>query len=79
MLSVQNRNKLIKVSQSAAKIIGFSVPLLSELTDRAVLRKAVTMAGDTVHPLNNCFELLPSGRRYRCVKCKSVGYVFRKA
>ena len=74
MLSVQNRNKLLKVSQAAAKIINHPVPLLSDLTDRAVLRKAHAIVTDRTHPLNSCFQLLPSGRRYRCFKCKSVRF-----
>ena len=72
MLSVVNRNKLLKVSQQAAKIIGRSVPQLSELTEGAVVRKALSVAADTNHPLNYCFELLPSGRRYRCAKCNTA-------
>lgn len=74
MLSVSNRNKLLKVAHVASKIIGLPTPSLSDLNGRATLRKARAIAADTDHPLHSYFELLPSGRRYRCIKCSKTRY-----
>ena len=43
-----------------------TVPFLSEITDRAVLRKARSISADSPHPLElyNEFRLLPSARRF---------------
>ena len=73
-LSVINRNKLLKICSIASKIIGKPIPSLSELTDKAILRKAKVITSDISHPLNIYFRLLPSGRRYRCLKCHKVRF-----
>ena len=74
LLSVVNRNKLLKVSNTAAKIIGLPTPSLSQLCEAATLRKARALAADTDHPLNEHFCVLPSGRRYRCIKCRKARF-----
>jgi hypothetical protein len=63
-LSVTEKNKLIKVAKSASKIISLPVPSISEINDKALLRKARAASGDPSHPLFEEFELLPSGRRW---------------
>ena len=74
LLSVTNRNKLIKISNTASKIIGLPTPALTDLNERATVRKARVVAADSNHPLHEYFEILPSGRRYRCLKCKKARY-----
>ena len=74
LLSVANRNKLLKVSNTAAKIIGLPTPSLSQLCEVATLRKARALADETDHPLSEYFCLLPSGRRYRCMKCSKARF-----
>jgi hypothetical protein len=73
-LSVTERNKLIKISSTASKIIGLPVPPITEITDKALLRKAHAVSADSSHPLHAEFELLPSGRRYRSTKCKKAKF-----
>ena len=44
---------------------------LSGLQTQAVERKTNSILLDPSHPLHGCFELLPSGRRYRVPLAKS--------
>ena len=73
-LCVTEKNKLVQISKTASKIIGRPVPSLSEITDKALLRKAHSVSADSSHPLHSEFELLPSGRRYRSIRCKKAKY-----
>ncbi len=60
-LNVKSKNKLFKIVK-IGKIIGKPHKQLCNIFDRAVSRKAKKISGDTSHPLNSEFELLPSGR-----------------
>ena len=73
-LSVKNRNRLLKISHVSAKIIGLPTPMLSEIIDHAILKKARAVATGSDHPLSTFFHVLPSRRRYRCIKCKTSRY-----
>ena len=73
-LSVKNRNSLLKITHVSAKITGLPTPMLSEIIDHAILRKACAVATESDHPLSTFFHVLPSRRRYRCIKCKTSRY-----
>ena len=73
-LSVKNRNRLLKMSHVSAKIIGLPTPMLSEIIDHAILKKARAVATESDHPLSTFFHVLPSQRRYRCIRCKTSRY-----
>ena len=73
-LSVKNRNRLLKISHVSAKIIGLPTPMPSEIIDHAILKKARAVATESDHPLSTFFHVLPSRRRYRCIKCKTSRY-----
>ena len=40
----------------------------------AILKKARAVATESDHPLSTFFHVLPSRRRYRCIKCKTSRY-----
>ena len=67
---MKNRNRLLKISHVSAKMIG----LHSEIIDHAILKKARAVATESDHPLSTFFHVLPSQRRYRCIKCKTSRY-----
>ena len=73
-IAVTARNRLLKIANTASKIIGLPVPSVTEITNRAVLRKAVAVSTDPSHPLYDEFEVMPSGRRYRTAKCSKVKF-----
>ena len=66
---VSRKNKFLKIANTTSKITGLPVPSLAEITDRAVLREARSVSADPSHPLYDEFELLPSARRFRAMKC----------
>ncbi|KAK2183967.1 hypothetical protein NP493_288g00020 [Ridgeia piscesae] len=53
---------------------GLPTPKLSEIIDHAILKKARAVATESDHPLSKFFHVLPSQRRYRCIKCKTCRY-----
>lgn len=67
ILTVTSKNKLIKISNLASKIIHLPTPSLTDANDKAITRLAHTIANSPDHPLNQFFTFLPSGRRYRTV------------
>ena len=73
-LSIGNRTRLLKISHTAAKIIGLPTPMLSQMIDHAILKKARAVTAESDHPLFTNFHVLPSQRRYRCIKCKTAHY-----
>ena len=73
-LSVKNRNRLLKISHVSAKIIGLPTPKLTEIINHAILKKARAVATESDHPLSTFFLVLPSQRRYHCIKCKTCRY-----
>ncbi|ROL46907.1 hypothetical protein DPX16_20559 [Anabarilius grahami] len=74
MLSITNRNKLIKVTRTASKMISLPTTDLSLLNSKAVTRMARTVSRDSDHPLHIYFSLLPSGRRYRTLRWRRARF-----
>ena len=68
-VSVTEKNKLLKITNTASKMIGLPVPSMSDITDREVLREAHSVSADSSHPLCDEFTLLPSGCHFRTMKC----------
>ena len=73
-ISVSEKNKILKISQTAEKISGRKNPNLTTIVDRATVRKAHAIAKNQEHPLFSEFVLLPSGKRYRSLKCKKAKF-----
>ena len=69
-LTVKNKTKLSKVVKLGSKITGCKQTQLSHHYERAVKRLSNKILDDCSHPLHHCFQLLPSGQRYRvpCAK-----------
>ncbi len=65
MLPCTNRNKLYRITKTSSKIIDLSTPNLSVVINTAIINRANTIISNPSHPLNSCFTLLHSGRRYK--------------
>ena len=72
MLSVTNYAKLTCIIYTAAKIIGLLSSNLSELNCKAITLIAITTAQDITHPLDCHSTVMPSGCRYRSLRCRRV-------
>lgn len=71
-LSVQLKSRLGRLVHTAFKIIGGEERLSpQEMFDASILNHAKKIVGDNTHILNAHFKLLPSGKRYRVLMCRS--------
>ena len=70
-LGVKNKNSLRRIVGISSKIIGERQRDLSSFCDHQILRKTNTILADPSHALYSEFELLPSGRHFRCPPCKT--------
>ncbi len=75
-LSLRNKNRLQTLVRTCSKIIGVPLRCLAEFYKQQMLRKTRSITGDDSHPLKVFFEVLPSGRRFRSIKCSSNRYKF---
>ena len=73
-LSVKNRARLARVVNRASKIIGVAQKQLHDLSHLSVCRKSLSILHDKTHPLNFCFQHLPSGRRLKMPLAKKNVY-----
>ena len=69
--SQQEKTDLERVVKTASKIVGCDLPSLETLYHQRVLRRAKSIISDVSHPASHLFQLLPSGRRYRHIKCRT--------
>ena len=70
-LGVKNKTNLQKIIRICSKITGEPQRAISQFCDQQTLRKAHMIVADKNHALNELFELLPSGKRYRTPMCKT--------
>ena len=67
-------NQIESVVKNASKLIGSNMPSIRSLYLSRSLRKYNCIVQDACHPANPLFELLPSNKRYRCIKTKMTGF-----
>ncbi len=70
--SAADRKTLQRTVNTAAKIIGAPLPSILDIFLARCSSKASSIVKDPTHPSHNLFQLLPSGRRYRSIKARSV-------
>ena len=69
---MKSNNVLNKVVNECGKVVGERQEHLSQLYERRVVQKTRVIVGDNSHVLAKCYELLPSGRRFRVPKSNTV-------
>uniref|UniRef100_A0A8C8DGK4 Reverse transcriptase domain-containing protein n=1 Tax=Oryzias sinensis TaxID=183150 RepID=A0A8C8DGK4_9TELE len=70
--TAMDRKRLQRVVKTASKITRTPLPSLQSIYKRRVCRRAASIVKDPTHPQRGLFTLLPSGRRYRSVKCRTT-------
>ena len=65
---------LVLLYNYVAPNVVLSISISYQLFDHAILKKARAVATESDHPLSTFFHVLPSRRRYRCIKCKTSRY-----
>ncbi|KAL0148403.1 hypothetical protein M9458_056303 [Cirrhinus mrigala] len=73
--SAADRKTLQWTVNTAAKIIGAPLPSILDTFLARCSSKASSIVKDPTHPSHNLFQLLPSGRRYRSIKARSVRFL----
>ena len=66
-----DRGRLQRTVKAAQRIIGCPLPSLMDIYSTRCLSRARNIIKDSLHPGAQLFDLLPSGRRYRCIKAKT--------
>ncbi|KAI2644267.1 hypothetical protein H4Q32_026219 [Labeo rohita] len=66
--SAADRKTLQRTVNTAAKIIGASLPSLLDTFLAGCSGKATSIVKEPTHPSHHLFQLLPSGRRYRSIR-----------
>ncbi len=70
--SAADRKTLQRTVNTAAKIIGAPLPSILDIFLARCSSKTNSIVKDPTHPSHNLFQFLPSGRRYRSIKARSV-------
>ena len=68
---VKEKSKIQSIIKVARKIVNNDLTTIEHLYLQAVERKAVKIINNPKHPLNDNFKILPSGRRYAQIKCRT--------
>ena len=69
--TVQQRMRLDRNVHTASKIVGCSLPPISDIYEARIHRRGLKTLQDKLHPANSLFNPLPSGRRLRAIKTKT--------
>lgn len=64
-----DKKALQKVVRSAKKVIGASLPSIQDTFLSRCRNRAQKIVRDPSHPLNSFFQLLPSQKRFRSIRC----------
>ena len=65
-LTAKQKNRLNKIVKIATKLINLKQKSLNDLYQQAISKKNNrSIINDPTHPLHSCFEIMPSGKRYR--------------
>ncbi|KAL0147043.1 hypothetical protein M9458_057567 [Cirrhinus mrigala] len=73
--SAADRKTLQRTVNTAAKIIGAPLPSILDIFLARCSSKASSIVKDPTHTSHNLLQLLPSGRRYRSIKARSVRFL----
>ncbi|KAK3569451.1 hypothetical protein QTP86_030088 [Hemibagrus guttatus] len=66
--TVSDRKTLQRIVRTAEKIIGVSLPSITDMYTTRCIRKANSIVDDPTHPSHTLFTLLPFGKRYRSIR-----------
>ncbi|KAK0137544.1 Serine protease inhibitor A3L [Merluccius polli] len=72
--SAMDLKSLQRVVRAAEKVIGTSLTSIKDIARNRHLAKAGKIIADSTHPNHGLFSLLPSGRRYRGLRCRTTRF-----
>ncbi|XP_049338649.1 uncharacterized protein LOC111191212 isoform X1 [Astyanax mexicanus] len=72
--TVSDRKTLQRIVRTAERIIGVSLPSITDIYTTRSIRKATSIVNDPTHPSHELFSLLPSGRRYHSIRSSTTRF-----
>ncbi|XP_056586110.1 uncharacterized protein LOC130407337 isoform X2 [Triplophysa dalaica] len=69
--SVAERKALQRVVKTAQRITGTTLSSIEDIQKKRCLHRARSILKDSSHPAHRLFTLLPSGRRFRCLRTRT--------
>jgi hypothetical protein len=70
-ISQRQRGRLDRVVKTVSKIVGSELTSLTAIYKDRSKKRACKIISDQTHPAHYLFDLLPSGKRYRCIRTKT--------
>ena len=70
-ISQRQRSRLDRVVKTASKIVGSELTSLTAIYQDRSKKRACKIISDQIHSAHYLFDLLPSGKRYRCIRMKT--------
>ena len=73
--SLEVRGKLAKIIRNCVKLGVGNTTSLDEIYNKSTSHRSEVIISDPSHPLNSSYHiLLPSGRRWRSIQCRTSRY-----
>lgn len=69
---VADQKAVQRVVRTAEKITRSALPSILDLYPSRCCKSAINIINDPSHPVHMLFTLLPSGKRYRSMQCKTA-------
>ena len=70
-VTARDKDQLERLVRQASRIVGCELPPIAPLYNSRLIKRARGIVSDPSHPANHLFVLLPSGRRFRALKCRT--------
>ena len=72
--TLESKGKISKVIKKCSRLNVKNTKSLLEIYKRAITQRSNVIINDPSHPLHSCYEMLPSGRRWRSVQGRTSRY-----
>jgi hypothetical protein len=72
--SVESKYKLTRAIKICKKLGVQNAMPLEDIFNKCTLQRCKVIVNDEMHPLHACYNMLPSGRRWRSVKARTSHY-----
>ena len=70
-LTVNDIKSLKRIKRQAERIIGIKLESFDEIYCNRVIKKVKCILEDESHPLSHLYQVLPSGKRFKSISCKT--------
>ena len=72
--TVESKSKIARIIKKCSRLNINNIKPLLEIYKRAVVQRCNVIIKDPSHPLHSCYDMLPSGNRWRSVQSRTSRY-----